>query len=292
MRDLVLANRIEHGGSIHPPQADAGTGVGRQRPGEAPAIAVEQRQRPQEDGVPGHVPVEHVRQRSQIGAAMVVDHALRVACGAGGIVEGDGLPFVGGLAALPVRIAPGQEALVFDIRQPAAPFDGGIDDVDHQRLVVEQRQCGFDYVSVLRVGDQHLCLRVPEHEGDGGRVQAHVQRVQHGATHGHAEMHLQHLRRVGGHHGHRIARPDAGGHQRRREAAAAVQHCPPARAALAVDDGCTLRVDLGRPAQEGDRRQGHEVDRAALQPIRAVFDVFHGLPHWLQPCVSALRRGR
>jgi hypothetical protein len=62
---------------------------------------VEHRQRPQVHRVVRHAPDEDIADAVQIGAAVVIDHALRIAGGARGVVERDRLPLV-------LRPAPGE----------------------------------------------------------------------------------------------------------------------------------------------------------------------------------------
>ena len=80
----------------HLAQADMRAAHKADRPGKAPAVAVEHRQGPEVDRVRAHAPDLHVADRVQVGAAVVIDHALGVAGGAAGVVEADGLPFIGG----------------------------------------------------------------------------------------------------------------------------------------------------------------------------------------------------
>ena len=49
---------------------------------------------PKVNGVLGHRGYQDVALREQVGAAVMVDHAFGVAGGAGGVVDGDGVPFV------------------------------------------------------------------------------------------------------------------------------------------------------------------------------------------------------
>ena len=91
---LVLGDGIEDGLRAHPAQAHVRAGHGGEGPGEAPAVAVEHRQGPQIDGVLAEAGRQHVGVAHEGGAAVVIDHALGVAGGARGVVEGDRLPLV------------------------------------------------------------------------------------------------------------------------------------------------------------------------------------------------------
>ena len=118
--DLVLADRVEDRLGFHPPQADVGAGDGGDGPREAPAVAVEHRQRPQVDRMPGQVPAEDVVHRIEVGAAVVDHHALRVAGRARGVVEADRVPFVLGQPRRMRGIALREPGLVLDLAEALA----------------------------------------------------------------------------------------------------------------------------------------------------------------------------
>ena len=129
---LALDRGIDQG-RIHPAQADMGARHGGDRPGEAPAVAMEHRQRPQIGGLAREPGGHRHAQRVQIGAAMVADHALGIAGGAGGIAEADGGPFIGQRLGAKRGIARGDEGLVVHLAQPPSRTPAeGIVDVDHQ----------------------------------------------------------------------------------------------------------------------------------------------------------------
>ncbi len=167
MRHLVIGNGVVHRRRAHRAQADMRAGHDRDRPGKAPAVAVEHRQRPQIDRMLAHRAGDDVADREQIRAAMVIDHALRIAGGARGVVERDRVPFV--VRHLPgeVGIALRDEVLVFDVAEPLA--GAGIFRivvVDHQRLHLGERQRLLHHLGEFAVDDDDLGLGVVEREGD------------------------------------------------------------------------------------------------------------------------------
>ncbi len=208
--DPVRAHRVEDRLRLDLAQADVDAGVGGHRPREAPAVAVEHRQRPQVHRVPRHAPVDDVRQRVEIRAAVMVDDALRVAGGAGRVVERDRVPLVRRVLPGVLGIAVGDERLVVDGAEALAAGTLRVDDVDDERLLREQRQRLFDRRREFGVGDEHPGLAVLEHERERLGVEPGVERVEHAAGHRHAEMRLDHFRRVGGHQRHRVADADPG----------------------------------------------------------------------------------
>ncbi|MNZ32539.1 hypothetical protein D3C78_498700 [compost metagenome] len=258
--DAVLADQGEDLLRIDPAQEHVHAGQRGDGPRVAPAVAVEHRQGPQVHRVLAHRPDHLVAQRVQVGAAVVVDHALGIAGGAGGVVQRDGVPLV--LRPLPgeLGIALGEEGLVVELADRLAFAVFGIVDVDHQWRVIEHADGGVDHRMELAVGDQHLGLAVLQHEGDGLGIQAHVQGVEHGADHRHAEVCLQHLRDVRQHHRHRVALADTAPGQGRGQAPAAGIGLGPVAADGTVDDGRVVRIDGGSALDEAEGGEGDMVD--------------------------------
>ncbi len=94
-----------------------------------------------------------------------------------------------------------------------------------------------------------------EHEGDGFRVQAGVEGVEHGPGHGHAEVGLEHGGHIGQHGRHGIARLHAAADQGRGQPPAAGVGLGPGDGPVAMDDGRLARKDHGGALHEGQRRQ-------------------------------------
>ena len=103
--------------------------------GKAPAVAMEHRQRPEIHRVLRHAPVEDVADRVQMRAAMVIDHALRIAGGARRVVQRDRIPLVGRRSARRSRDRPRPGTLRRSISPSScAVLAARIVDVDDQRL--------------------------------------------------------------------------------------------------------------------------------------------------------------
>ena len=253
--DAFVADGVPSGFGFHAAQADIDPGAFGDGPGEGPAVAMEHRQRPEVDRVVRHSPGQDVADRVQMGAAMVVDHALRVARCAGCVAEGNRVPLVGWVLPVIRRIALGQERFVGDRSHQVAVRPGRIVDVDHQRFFVQHRQSRFDNRRKLPVGDQNPSTAVLQHEGDGLGVEAGVQRVQHRPAHRHAEMRLVHRGRVGQHHGHGVVLADAPPRQSGRQPPAPRIGLRPGVPLRAMHDRWLVRVDISRPLDEGQRGQ-------------------------------------
>jgi hypothetical protein len=105
---------------------------------------------------------------------------------------------------------------------------------------------------------------VAQDEADGGRIQAHVERVQDRARHGHAVVGLEHRRGVGRHDRDGIARADAARDQRRGQAPAARVGLGPAPAQRPMDHRRVVGEHLGRARQEAER-----AERRIVGPVPA-----------------------
>ena len=243
-----------------------GAGADRDRPREAPAVAVEHRQRPEIDRVLAHAAGDDVAERQQIGAAVVVDHALRVAGRPRGVVERDRVPLVVGHRPSEIRVAFGEEILVLDLAEAlAGACELRVVVVDHERLRFRLGERRLHGLRELAVGDQHLRFAVVEREGDDRGIEARVEGVEHGAGHRHAVVAFEHRRRVRHHDGDRVAAADAALRKRRCEPARPGVELAVAAAERAVDDRGAVREDRGRALEEGERRQRLEIRRVLVE---------------------------
>src|SRR5205807_4976388 len=123
-------------------------------------------------------------------------------------------------------------------------------DINDKRRRPAHRERWAQTVRELTIGDQHLRLTVVKHEGDGLRIEPHVDRVEHGATHRYTELTFEHLWRIPQHRGHRIAATDATLREGRGEPAAAGVGLGPGEAAVHIEQRCPLRTGRGTPIEE------------------------------------------
>ncbi|MCY1231254.1 hypothetical protein D9M72_436960 [compost metagenome] len=212
----------------------------------------------------GQVPFEDVGDRVDGRAAVVIDHALGVAGGAGGVVQRDRVPLVRGHVPSVIRIARSQEGFIVGLAERLRLRPQRIVDRDHLEPRDFQRHLPRK-VGKLGVGQQHAGLAMAQHEDQVGGVEADIQRIEHGTRHRHAEMRLHHGRRIGQQRGHGITLADAGPRQRAGQAPRARIGVAPVLAQRAVHDGQALAVHLGGADQEVDGRKRHEVGRVAGQ---------------------------
>jgi len=222
-------------------------------PREAPAVAVEHRQRPQVHRIGAQPGVDHFAQRVQVGAAVGVLHPLWPARGAGGVVDRDRLLLVLQPARRPGRRHAGQQLLV-----GIAGADG-VRAADHGDASQVQRRGQFLQAGVEQ---QVACAAVLEDVTDLGAGQAVVDRDQNPARRRHTEMGLKHRRRVEQQRRNAISlakpgRPERVGQPPRALREFGVGIPPPA-----VDDRDLVRVQVRRPLQEVHRVQLRAEHRA------------------------------
>ncbi len=232
----------------------------REGPGEAPAVAMEHRQCPEIDAVLAHAAGKHIADREQIGAAVVIDHALGIAGSARRVVERDRVPFVVRHFPREVRIARRDEVLVFDRGEPlAGAGEFGIVVVDEQRLHLGERERLLREFPEFAVGDQYLRVGVIELEGDERRVEPGIDGVEHRAGHRHAVVAFEHRRRVGEHDRHGVAALDAAPRQRRGQLLRARVELGIVPPQIPMNDRSPVGKYRGGPLQERQRSQRLEV---------------------------------
>src|SRR3954454_17876739 len=101
-----------------------GSGDRSQRPGGAPAVAVEHRKGPQVAGTIDKPLVDDLAQRIQIGAAMSVDNTLWLARCSGGVIQADRGVLVGNGMIEWMVITSGQQIVVAGCESQFDRFSG------------------------------------------------------------------------------------------------------------------------------------------------------------------------
>ena len=226
-------------------QADLRRTGGDARPGIGPAAAMKHRQGPEIHALAREPEGDGVAERLEIGAAMAVDRTLRIAGGARGVEQAERLPLVRRARPGIVRVALREQGLVGNRVGDAAGAD--LHDEDRPGPVGE-RPGGQR--AVLGLDDQHPGAAMVQGERDRRRIEAGVQRVQHGAEHRHGEMRLDHLRHVRREDRHRVEPPDPPRSQPRGEAAAAAIQVGVGQAPRSVDDRNSGPDRGGRPGEQ------------------------------------------
>ena len=105
-----------------------------------------------------------------------------------------------------IRIAAADESLIFHLAQQSAAISQRIVDIDDHRFRFCQAKGFLDGGRKFLIGEQDLGVPMIQNEGDHFGIKAHIESVEHGAGHGHAEMGFVQFGRIGAHGGHRIAR--------------------------------------------------------------------------------------
>ena len=178
-------------------------GDDRDRPREAPAVAVKHRQRPQIDRMLAPcAQVTTLPTAEQMRAAVVIDDALRIAGGAGGVIERDRVPFV-------VRHRPGEVGIAFARRTPrirsrrAARRRRNIPDRRSRSPAASPwRSASASFITLENSRSMMTTLASAwsSEKAMIGGVEPRVERVEHALRHRHAVVALEHRRRVGEHH--------------------------------------------------------------------------------------------
>src|SRR5439155_15149283 len=118
---------------------DMGAGDRGHRPGVGPAVAVEHRQGPQIDRMAVEPEGDRVAERVQKGAAMVIDDALRIARGAGGVVQRDRGPLILRRRPWGGGITLAEKSLVLDAAEGA--WRDAVIDLDDGDVAAQLPQC-------------------------------------------------------------------------------------------------------------------------------------------------------
>jgi len=134
MSDAVLRDQFENFRRIDLAQADIDARGRGKRPGKAPAVAVEHRQRPEIDRMLAEIAGEDIADGVEIGAAVMGHDALGIARGARGVAERDRVPFVVRQPCREAGIALRQCRLVFDFADALSAGKRLVVDVDHRRF--------------------------------------------------------------------------------------------------------------------------------------------------------------
>ena len=201
VRHALLAEQPPDRLRIDRAQADVRARRRGHRPREAPAVAVEHRQRPQVDRVVAELGLDHLAERVQVRAAVRVDDALRAAGRARGVVDRDRLLLVAQQRRHARRVARGDQRLVL-VTQPHDLDAGG-------RLGRQRLELGVD--------EQHARSGVLEDVADLRGAQPHVDRHEHAAGRRHRVVELEQLGHVRAQRGHAIVALQPARAQRRGE---------------------------------------------------------------------------
>jgi len=234
-----FAEQLPDARRFHAGDADAAGSGGGRRPGKAPAVAVEHRQRPEVLTFCGEAVIERHRERVQVCAAVMVDHALRAAGGAGGVIDGDRLVFVLDRRN-DLRVAAGVEE-GFPVAREIEPLHLGRD----------ARGLGLQ----LGREEDRARPRVLDDVGDLVGIEAGIDRNQDAAGERDAEVRQERRLGIQRKKGDAVAFVQPVAPQSRGQPAGTRPHRPPREAEIAVDDRGALGVDLARALEKMDGAQ-------------------------------------
>ena len=195
---------------------------------------------------------------------MVIDDALGLARGAGGIVEGDRVPFVARPQEWLPGVALGKERFVIDIAD-APRLEPLIDDLDDIGAMRGHLQRSFGNARERAVDHQHPAFGVIEDVRDRRCIEAEIVGVQHRAGPRHAVMGFDHRGGIGREHRYHLAIAHADAAQSAGERPATPQYVRPAQAPIAMHDADLIRINQSRPLDKSKRREREVIRRALPQ---------------------------
>jgi len=232
-----------------------GAGDGGDAPGEAPAVAVEHRERPEVLRVDAHVGLEHLTDRVDPRPTVGVHDALGPARRARGVVDRERLVFVAEPALDGLRRARREEVLV-----GVARGAGVVHAHDRDARQVDRLHEPLE----LRVDEEEPRARVLEDVGDLVGDESRVDRDEDPAGGRHAEMRLEHRGDVRAEERDPVVLRHPRRPQRRGEAVDALLELLVGVPTAPVDDGRLLREDVRAAREEAHRGELGPIDVAKL----------------------------
>ncbi len=264
---LVITDQLQDFFRIHPAQANVSARQSGNGPGETPAVTVKHRQGPQVDRMLAHGPHRLIAHAVHVGTAMVINDAFRVTGGAGGVVQGDGIPFVLWQAPLELRVTFLQEDLIIQVAHLCAFTVLRVIHINHQRLFIQAADGVADNVAKFPVRHNNLGFPMLQHEGNGLGVQAHIQGIENRPDHGHTKVTLHHGRDIGQHRCHGVAAANATTSQCRGQTAATLVSFAPVITNGPVNHRGVFRIHACRALNKIDGGQNRIIGVDGLQAL-------------------------
>ena len=179
------------------------------------------------------------------------------------------------------RVTGFQKIFVFDFtQQRAVAREFRVVNVDDQGTCFGAGERFCNHRGKLAVGEKNLGFCVLQHERNAGSVEPRIDGIEHGPTHRHAVVCLQHGRHVRRHHRDGVPHTDTPGLQSRCQPATATIHLRVGDLPGTVDTRGPLWIDAGCPGEKTERGQGNVVCRPGFQPDIIVMTVRRVLGHF------------
>ena len=242
----LLVDEVPDPPRLHPAEADVGAGERGDAPGEAPAVAVEHGERPEIAALERHPRLDRLAQGVQVGAPVMDHDALRAPRRPRGVVDRDRLVLVVQPGLAGVGRAAGEELLV------RVTGRARVVDSHHAERVQIQR---LEEPLELVIDQEHPRAGVPEDVAHLVAGEPRVDGDEDQARGGHAEVRLEHGRRVGGDDGDPVQLPEAERAQGRGEPVRPSLELAIGVAPGAVDHRRLLGEHVGAPPEKRDRGQ-------------------------------------
>ena len=169
----------------------------RDRPWEAPAVAMKERQRPQIHGMVWHLPGHHIVDRIGPGAAMGIHHALRLAGRAGCVIQGQRIPLIIRRGVRKIGRTLCQQGFIGQLTNTVAARPLGVLDINDEQIAPGVAHRLSRQGGELGINEQYLGLAVLENKTQCGSIEPDVVGIQHGAQHGDRQCAFQGFRDIG-----------------------------------------------------------------------------------------------
>ena len=204
---------------------------------------------------------------------MVINHALRLACGPGRVIEAKALPFVADEVAIVDRC----HAPVAKKSKISGDAVLGKTEKTDTRL----RRRGRGHRGGLAVREDHAAFGMFENVAHARLVKSDIDRVEHGSHHRHGKMRRQHFGTVRAHDRHHVAGRDVFVDQKPGHPHDDVVEARIGPSSVAPDHGRSIRKRRDGPVEKIQRRQRLVVCRAR----REMRIIAHAVPPFLPPTV-------
>ena len=260
-------------------QEHMGSGEHGDRPGEAPAVAVKQRQRPQIDGVVRHFPGDDIVDRIGPGATVRINNALGPARGSGSVVQRQRVPLIIGQGIGEGGIAFGQQIVKGELADPFATRSFAVFDIDDQEIAAGLRDGFGGHCRKLGIDQQNLRLAMFKNIGDRAGIEPRVVGVQDRPQHRQRQRTFQGLRDVRRDQGNGVAFADTSFGQCRGQPLAPLRDLTPVAADVPMDLRGQFGVHTLHALEDRNRGQRRMIGGIARQfgPIKRHSPVHSGM---------------
>ena len=124
-----------------------------------------------------HIPTHDIAEGVEVSAPVMIDNAFGISCGAGGVIERDGIPFILGQGDRRCGITGLNQVFIGQFAKSVSTRALGVLYIDDENLPVELAEGFAHHRSKLRIRDQGFGLAVVENEREGGGIETDIEGV-------------------------------------------------------------------------------------------------------------------